>query len=244
VGQIGNTLREARLRLGLSLTDAQKATKIRARYLEALEQERFRMLPDAVYARGFLRAYAELLDLDPELLLAELAASLAELEPPPPPPPPARRRVAVSRRAVAVGGGVAALLAGLALLGLDIDRRTPPPAVPAPLPAAAPPSASRPGPAARAPAPRHRAEATTLVLSAIRGDCWLAVRRDSAAGALVWQGLLRRGSSLHLGGLPLWVRMGAPWNLGAQLGNRALPGLPSAPRPANVLVTASGASPA
>lgn len=241
MGQIGNTLREARLRLGLSLTDAQRATKIRARYLEALEQERFRMLPDAVYARGFLRAYAELLDLDPEPLLAELAASLAELEPPPPPPPPARRRVAVSRRAVALGGAIAALLAGLALLGLDVDRRTPPPAMPAPLHTSGPPPASRPGPSR---APRHPAEATTLVLAAIHGDCWLAVRRDSAAGPLVWQGLLRRGSSLHLGGLPLWVRMGAPWNLDAQLGDRALSGLPSAPRPANVLVTSAGASPA
>ena len=239
MGQIGNTLREARLRLGLSLTDAQKATKIRARYLEALEQERFRVLPDAVYARGFLRAYAELLELDPEPLLGELGSSLAELEPPPPPPPPARRRVAVSRRAVALGGAVAALLAGLALLGLDVDRRTPPPAMPAPLHTSAPPPASRPVPARPS---RHRAEVTTLVLAAIRGDCWLAVRRDSAAGALVWEGVLRRGSALHLRGLPLWVRMGAPWNLDARLGNRALSGLPSAPRPANVLVTAAGAS--
>ena len=45
MGRIGSTLRESRLRLGLSLTDAQKATKIRARYLEALEQEHFDLLP-------------------------------------------------------------------------------------------------------------------------------------------------------------------------------------------------------
>jgi hypothetical protein len=240
VGQIGNTLREARLRLGLSLTDAQKATKIRARYLEALEQERFDVLPAAAYARGFLRSYAELLELDPEPLLRELAPVLAELEPPPPPPPPPRR-LPVARRTLALAGAVAALLGGLALLGLDIDRGTPPPPVPAPLPVAAPPSARRPAPTA---APSHRAPAPALVLAAIRGDCWLSVRRDSAAGALVWQGLLRRGSSLRLGGLPLWIRMGAPWNLAARLGGRALPELSTAPRPANVLVTTAGAAPA
>jgi Helix-turn-helix domain len=240
VGQIGNTLREARLRLGLSLTDAQKATKIRARYLEALEQERFRVLPAPAYARGFLREYAELLELDPEPLLLELAPVLAELEPPPPPPPPVRR-LPVARRTLVVAGTAAALLAGLALLGLDVDRRTPPPPAPKPLPVAA---ASSPRPNAPTEAPTRRASAPRLVLTAIQGDCWLSVRQGSATGALVWQGLLRRGASLRLVRLPLWIRMGAPWNITARLGSRALAGLPTAPRPANVLVTAAGATPA
>lgn len=240
MGQIGNTLREARLRLGLSLTDAQKATKIRARYLEALEQERFGLLPAPAYARGFLRAYAELLGVDPEPLLLELAPALAELEPPPPPPPPARRLPA-ARRTLAVAGTLAALLAGLALVGLDLDRPTPPPQAPKALPVAAAPSQRRVAPA-EATAPR--APPSRLVLTAIRGDCWLAVRRGSAAGALVWEGLLRHGVSISLGRPPLWVRMGAPWNVAARLGSRALAGLPTAPQPANVLVTATGAAPA
>jgi len=240
VGQIGNTLREARLRLGLSLTDAQKATKIRARYLEALEQERFGLLPAPAYARGFLRSYAELLGVDPEPLLRELAPALAELEPPPPPPPPARR-LPVARRTLVVAGTLVAFLAGLALLGLDMDRRTAPPLVPKPLPAAVTPPQGRVAPIET---PTRRALPSRLVLTAIRGDCWLAVRQGSAAGALVWQGLLRRGASIRLGRPPLWVRMGAPWNVAARLGNRALAGLPTAPQPANVLVTAAGAAPA
>ncbi|MGZ4395690.1 MAG: helix-turn-helix domain-containing protein [Gaiellaceae bacterium] len=239
MGRIGNTLREARLRLGLSLTDAQKATKIRARYLEALEQERFDVLPAPAYARGFLRSYADLLGVDPEPLLLELAPALAELEPPPPPPPPARR-LPLARRTLVVLGTLVALGAGLALLGLDLDRRTPTPLPPKPLPAAA---ASSQRPTAPAEAPTRRARPAGLVLAAIGGDCWLSVRQGSAAGALVWQGLLRRGASLRLGRPPLWFRMGAPWNITARLGSRALAGLPSAPRPANVLVTAAGAAP-
>ena len=240
MGQIGNTLREARLRLGLSLTDAQRATKIRARYLEALEQERFRVLPAPTYARGFLREYAELLGLDPEPLLLELAAAQAQLEPPPPPPPPARR-LPVARRTLVIAATLAAVLAGLALLGLDVDRRTPPPLLPKPLPVAAAPSPRRVAPIEP---PTRRTPVSRLVLTAIRGDCWLSVRQGSAAGALVWQGLLRRGASLRLGRPPLWIRMGAPWNLAARLGTRGLPGLPTALQPANVLVTAAGATPA
>ena len=239
MGQIGNTLREARLRLGLSLADAQKATKIRGRYLEALEQERFAMLPAAAYARGFLRSYAELLELDPEPLLQELIPALAELEPPPPPPPPTHRRLPVARRTLAIAGAVVALLAGLALVGLDVDRGPPP--LPAPLPTVTPTVAPRAAPTA---APHPRAQAPPLVLAAIRGNCWLSVRRDSAAGAVVWQGLLQRGASLRFARLPLWIRMGAPWNLEARLGGRALDGLPSAPRPANVLVGSAGVIPA
>ncbi len=129
--------------------------------------------------------------------------------------------------------------AGLALVGLDVDRGPPP--LPAPLPTVTPTVAPRAAPTA---APHPRAQAPPLVLAAIRGDCWLSVRRDSAAGAVVWQGLLQRGASLRFARLPLWIRMGAPWNLEARLGSRALDGLPSAPRPANVLVSSAGVIPA
>jgi cytoskeleton protein RodZ len=241
VGRIGSTLRETRLRLGLSLTDAQKATKIRVRYLEALEQEHFDLLPGAPYARGFLRSYAYLLGLDPDPLLDELAPLLAELEPPLPPPAP-RRRLPVSALTIVIAGAVVALFAGLAVLGLSSGGGPPlrpPPAARSPKAASA--QATRPAPAA-ASAPRRRAP--SLVLTAARGDCWLSVRRGSSLGALVWEGLLRRGSSLRLARLPLWVRMGAPWNLEARLGAKPLAGLPTAPRPANLLVTRAGATPA
>jgi cytoskeleton protein RodZ len=73
--QIGESLREARTSQGIELDDAQQATKIRARYLEAMEQERWELLPDPAYARGFLRTYAEFLGLDAEALVLEYARS-------------------------------------------------------------------------------------------------------------------------------------------------------------------------
>ena len=62
--EIGERLRQRREELGLSLRDAQTATKIRWRYLEALEQGDDSVMPGYVYAKGFLRAYAEYLGLD------------------------------------------------------------------------------------------------------------------------------------------------------------------------------------
>ena len=62
--EIGRRLREARERKGLTLHDVQVATKIRRKYLEALERGDDAELPPEVYTRGFIRAYASLVDLD------------------------------------------------------------------------------------------------------------------------------------------------------------------------------------
>ncbi len=67
---LGDTLREARQRLGLTLSEVESATRIRRRYLEALEVEDFDALPAPVYVKGFLRTYARYLGLDPLPLLA------------------------------------------------------------------------------------------------------------------------------------------------------------------------------
>lgn len=69
---IGETLKKAREELGQSLKDVEEATKIRARYLEAMENDDFDALPGAVYARGFLKTYANYLDLDGERFSQEL----------------------------------------------------------------------------------------------------------------------------------------------------------------------------
>ena len=68
---IGNTLREARIRKGLSITDVESVTKIRSKYLEALEENDFEVLPGPTVVKGFLRSYAIFLKLDSEALLAE-----------------------------------------------------------------------------------------------------------------------------------------------------------------------------
>ena len=69
--EIGNSLREARLRQSLELTEAELATKIRGKYLRALEEEQFDLLPAQTYVKGFLRTYAEWLGLDGQLYVDE-----------------------------------------------------------------------------------------------------------------------------------------------------------------------------
>ena len=59
--EIGASLREARMNRNLSAEDVQKGIHIRARYLMALEEERWELLPGEAYAKGFLRTYAEFL---------------------------------------------------------------------------------------------------------------------------------------------------------------------------------------
>jgi cytoskeletal protein RodZ len=69
--EIGNTLREARLRRGFDVARCEAETKIRAKYLRAMEEDQFDVLPAPTYVRGFLRAYSEFLGLDWQLVLDE-----------------------------------------------------------------------------------------------------------------------------------------------------------------------------
>lgn len=66
---LGETLRRARLSKNVTFEDAERVTRIRREYLEALEHEDFNKLPAPVYARGFLRSYAGYLGLDPGELM-------------------------------------------------------------------------------------------------------------------------------------------------------------------------------
>lgn len=123
---IGDTLRDARQRRGISLEDAAAETRIRATHLVALEQEEFDRLGGDVYVRGFLRSYAKVLHVDPEPLLAsygEAADRRAEREPPlPVSVEPLERR---PRRGVGVAVAAVALIAiiGLAVMGGERDDR-------------------------------------------------------------------------------------------------------------------------
>ena len=69
--EIGNSLREARVRQQLELGEVELATKIRSRYLRALEEESFDALPAQTYVKGFLRTYADYLGLDGQLYVDE-----------------------------------------------------------------------------------------------------------------------------------------------------------------------------
>jgi cytoskeleton protein RodZ len=72
---IGETLREARMRQRLDIADVEERTKIRAKYLRALENEEFGMLPGPTFVKTFLRTYAEALGLDPQLLVEDYRAT-------------------------------------------------------------------------------------------------------------------------------------------------------------------------
>ena len=76
MGQFGNKFRQAREKKQLSLEDVSKVLKISARMLEAIEEENFDLLPGGIFNKGFIRSYAQHLDLDPEEAVAEYLATL------------------------------------------------------------------------------------------------------------------------------------------------------------------------
>jgi len=80
--EIGNNLRAARIRQKLELSQAEGDTRIRAKYLRALEDERFEVLPGPAYTKGFLRTYADYLGLDGQRFVEEYNARLAPEEEP------------------------------------------------------------------------------------------------------------------------------------------------------------------
>jgi len=124
---IGKQLRQAREARNLSLEQIAQATRIRVRYLQALEAEQFELLPSTAQVRGFLRAYAAQLHLDPVPLLAALDG---ETSPPPPPPdlPPAETPALPQGSAEAIFAEIGQRLKGQReLLGLsleDVERHT------------------------------------------------------------------------------------------------------------------------
>src|SRR3954464_15129890 len=80
--EVGGSLREARLKRGLSPADVQKAIRIRDRYLQALEEERWELLPGDAYVKGFLRTYADYLGLDGNLYVEEYNSRFARPDEP------------------------------------------------------------------------------------------------------------------------------------------------------------------
>src|SRR5512132_758530 len=83
--EFGNSLREARVRRGIELAQVAAETQIRTRYLQALEDQRFELLPGSVYAKGFLRAYADYLGLESQLFVDEYNARFSADDTPPAP---------------------------------------------------------------------------------------------------------------------------------------------------------------
>lgn len=75
VGEILRTTREAR---GITIADVEKATKIRAKFIEAIETEQFQRIPSLVYTKGFIKNYSDFLGLDTSAVLAFFRRQMTE----------------------------------------------------------------------------------------------------------------------------------------------------------------------
>ena len=221
--EIGTSLREARLRQGFDLARVEDETKIRARYLQGLEDERFEVLPSETYVKGFLRTYAEYLGLDGQLYVDEFNSRFASA-PEPFVTAPARPR----RRSASESSFVVVVLAGIVAVGILVvvaftlgsEGTKDPGANVAGTPPAAPPPAAAPAPP---PAPAsQKPTVAKLVLTAARGDCWVAVRAGAPDGELLFSGTMYRGESKRFSAKRLWLEFGnAPAeNLNVKLNGR------------------------
>lgn len=243
--EIGSSLREARRRRGVGLPEAEAATMIRARYLEALETERFELLPEGPYLRSFLREYSEYLGLDGDIFVTEYMLRF----PPPEPEPDASPSRGFATVLADLPRGpivaVAALVAVVAIGAWQLEKNgspntAQPPASPAHVRA---PSQVRPAatthPAVTKTA-AHTSAATALELTAARGPCWVQVRIGSSTGRVVTERTMQPGETARLGlRRPLWIRLGAPWNVNASIGSRSVTtSLPA--KTGNVLATGRG----
>jgi cytoskeleton protein RodZ len=117
MADIGSLLRETRIRNKIDITTVEEATKIRAKYLRALENEEWVVLPGPTYVKTFLRTYAQFLGLDPRLLVDEYSARFEEPEHLEVPAFARRRRIPDrARRVGPPTRGIGALVAALAFV--------------------------------------------------------------------------------------------------------------------------------
>jgi cytoskeletal protein RodZ len=235
--EIGASLREARTRRGLSREDVQKAIRIRDRYLAALEDENWELLPGEAYTKGFLRTYAEFLGLDGALYVDEFNRRFASHEEQPFVPealaPIGMRSIGFVRPLVAIGA-IVAVVAAVAAWQLGGSSGTPSTRSAGGLDAA---STSQASTAATRPAvtqhtrkhtSTHPSAPAHAILTASRGPVWLLVRTGGATGTLVYQGVLQQGQTLPLTlRTRMWVRVGAPWNLDVTVAGKRASGLPN-----------------
>ena len=206
--EIGNSLREARVRRGVDFAQAEVATKIRGKYLRALEDEQFALLPAQTYVKGFLRTYAEYLGLDGQLYVDEFNSRYVtgtdEHEPRArrsaarTPPPRRHRKLETNVVLVAL-----AAIAVLTVIVFSAWR-------------ASGGGSSKGG---TAPTTTSRTTATSTVppmlqVAAIRGSSHLIVHRGSATGAVLFDGTITKGGDpVAIRGSRLWVSIDTPENL-------------------------------
>lgn len=206
---LGEMLREQRDRLGLSIQQAEEATRIRGKLLRALEDDDYEHLPNPGYVKGYVWSYAKFLELDPTDAVDRYRRQIGSMHTheislnPEPVVVTRRDQHAIPwRTALAVVAVIA--VAALAVWGITLAVR--PPEKPLPVPPAAEatktPSrsneASKPSTPAPSPEPTVSAEPTSnapgpfkLVVAA-SGRSWIRIRID---GDVQFEGTLEDGDS-------------------------------------------------
>ncbi|HVI37797.1 MAG TPA: RodZ domain-containing protein [Gaiellales bacterium] len=233
--EIGSALREARERRGLSYSQVEEGTKIRARYIRALEEEDFGVLPGATYSKGFLRAYADYLGLDGHLFIDEFNSRYHDPRNDDDRPiyPPSRRTPARHRREtsiVLIALAAIVAIASLVFLGAG-SGGTPNTPLPTPSTTTHSPKTTQGSTASSGSSQgttsskKHKkAVATTYKISitAANGDSYLSAHLGSAAGPAaktihhtdLSEYLLQQGEQAVIQATgPVVVSLGAPGNV-------------------------------
>ena len=224
--EIGNSLREARLRQGLDYADVERVTKVRPKYLRALEEEAFETLPAQTYVKGFLRTYAEFLGLDGQLYVDEYNSRYVTREQEDPPFRPRRSSGGSHGRGFEssmVLGAVVGIAVVFALVIAAWKTGDEP--------------ASTPRPTVARPAQLD------LVVRAVRGSTKLEVRERSRFGDERFLGTVVRGREQRVAlRRQLWVWIQRPRVVDVVVAGRRRE--LTARRPTVYLATARGLSPA
>jgi helix-turn-helix protein len=219
VFEIGNSLREARVRQQLELTEVELATKIRARYLRALEEEAFEALPAQTYVKGFLRTYADYLGLDGQLYVDEFNSRYGIDGEEPREPVMVRRTSSVRRQHRRVErrwvlfalAGIAALFAFTIAAWKFGGKNNP--QIPN-LSTTTTKTAKKPLKPASPTKPAKTVPASfRLYVRAVHGNCWMDVRNWSSSGKSRYTGTVELGQDQRWISRRLWINFGAPGNL-------------------------------
>ncbi|HEX7256382.1 MAG TPA: RodZ domain-containing protein [Gaiellaceae bacterium] len=219
--EIGNSLREARLRQGLDFPEVEHATKIRGKYLRALEDEQFDILPGQTYVKGFLRTYSEYLGLDGQLYVDEYNSRYIPGDEET--PLRAQNKSTVGRNprvessVVLVALAAIGVLTALVVVAWRFGSDTPDTAIPD---FSSQPATST-GAATPARRPSRRAvPIARLTITGALGNSWVEVHAGSAAGRELYRGTLEAGSTIRFTQRRVHVLIGRPGNLRFRVNGR------------------------
>jgi cytoskeleton protein RodZ len=240
--EIGNSLREARLRQSLDFPEVEQATKIRGKYLRALEDEQFDILPGQTYVKGFLRTYSEYLGLDGQLYVDEYNSRYIPSDEETPLKASSTSAVGrnprVESSVVLVALAAIGILTALVVVAWRFGSDTPETAIPD---FSQPPAATGAKPANKSPRRTLPAMARLSVTGAL-GSSWMEVHAGSAAGRELYRGTLAPGSTVRFAQRRLYVLVGRPANLRFRVNGRIV-SVPDRGSPTSVVITAKRVTP-